>query len=135
MKVVHENVSAETVYFRRQRREMVEALRRRVDLLRGRDRLLMKMYLENCNTIGQLARLSGRNPSSVYRRIRRLTRLLVDGEYIRCLKSREKFSRLELEIAREHFLDGKNYKEIAERHGLTRYRVGKIVRSIRSRVK
>jgi len=135
MKVVNEDVVMEGGDVRRQRRDMVEVLRRRVELLRGKDRLMMKMYLENGNTVSQLARLAGVNQSSVYRRIRRLTKRLIDGEYIRCLKSGHEFSRLELEIAREHFLDGKTYKEIAERIGCTCYRVNKIVRSIRGRLR
>jgi len=134
VKVYHDNVGVESGDIRRCRRDMIEVLRRRVGLLRGKERLMMKMYLENGNTVSQLARLAGVNQSSMYRRIRRLKKRLIHGEYIKCVRMRWKFSKIEMDVAREHFLEGRTYKEIAERHGCTSYRINKIVRTIRGRL-
>ena len=65
MKAVYVNTDMSACQARIDRRNKVELLRSRVHLLRGRDRLLMTMYLENGNSIRQMAKMSGKNPSSM----------------------------------------------------------------------
>ena len=131
MRAVYVNTSTSTFESRIYHREMLDLLRSRVYLLRGRDLLWMTMYLEHGNTINQMARMCGKNPSTIHRRICKLTRLLIESEYIRCLRFRDRFSKKEMLFARECFLEAISYREIAKRHGISLYRVHKMVMEIR----
>ncbi len=101
----------------RSHRDRIELLRSRVTLLSGHDRLLMTMYLENGNTFYQMAKLSGVNEATISRRIARITRRLLDGAYIVCLGHRDKFSREQMELAKDYFMRGMSLRQIASRRG------------------
>jgi len=135
MEHIHENISQEQATARSDYRDRIELLRRRVSLLAGKDRLLMTMYLENGNSFRQIARLSGVSEGNISRRIRRVTWRLLDGEYITCLRNRDKFSKTELAIAKEHYLSGLSMKKVAERQQLSYYRVHKTLERIRGLIK
>lgn len=111
-------------------RDKIDLLRCRAGLLRGRDGALMQMYLNGTGTIGQMARLAGVNEANVARRIHKLVRRLLDGQYITCLRSWDKFSDEEIEIARDYFIDGLPMTEIADRREITYYQVRKTMRKI-----
>ncbi|MHC4619772.1 MAG: helix-turn-helix domain-containing protein [Planctomycetota bacterium] len=131
MEMIHANIGEDCAAGRNAGRERVELLRNRVGLLRGKDRLLMTMYLENGNSVRQLAQLAGVSEGSIGRRIRKLSRRLLEGEYVMCLRRREEFTKAEMEIAREHFLRGVPQMKIAAKRGWTYYRVRKTVMRIR----
>jgi len=107
----------------------------RIELLGGMDKVIMTMYLVNGNTFRQIAQLMGVNESNVSRRIRRLIKRISDGGYITCLRNRERFSREELDIAREYFLLGWSMKRIARERGMTFYGARKMVKRIEAVVK
>lgn len=115
---------------RQEQRERMELLRSRIELLKGREKALMQMYVENGISCRQLAQLSGVNEANIARRIEKLTRRLLDGEYIRCLRNREKFTRQEMAIARSYFVQGLSRRKIAFRLGVGVYRVRKSLRKI-----
>jgi predicted DNA-binding protein YlxM (UPF0122 family) len=96
-------------------RARIDLLRSRISLLTGKDRLLMTMYIENGNTFRQLARLAGVNESNIARRIRRITKRLLDGEYVTCVRNRDKFTRKEMVIAKDYFLLGLSQRKIASK--------------------
>ncbi|MHC4337529.1 MAG: hypothetical protein ACYSTG_06215 [Planctomycetota bacterium] len=73
-------------------RGRIDLLRSRIGLLTGKDKLLMTMYLENGNSFRQLARLAGVCEANIARRISRITRRLLDGEYITCVRNRGRFT-------------------------------------------
>ena len=108
----------------------IDLLRCRVGLLTGRDRTMMEMYLSRTGTIGQMARLAGVNEANVARRIHKIVRRLLDGQYITCLRNRDKFSDEELEISRDYFVDGLPMKEIADRRETSYYRIRNTMRKI-----
>jgi DNA-directed RNA polymerase specialized sigma subunit len=110
--------------------DRIDVLRSRVGLLRGKDRLLMQMYLDNANTYRQMARLAGVNEANVARRIHKLVRRLLDGQYITCLRTKDQFTDEQLEIARDYFVGGLSMKEIAERQGTTYYNVRQTMKKI-----
>ncbi len=103
--------------------DRAEMLRARVDILSGTDGAIMKMYLDGGCTYCQIARLMGVNEATVARRIRRITKRLLDGEYITCLRNRKKLKPLEQEIARDHFLDGLSQRKIATKRKVSIYHV------------
>ena len=130
MKKIHKNTPQSSLETKSEFRNRIEVLRSRVDLLAGRDKILMTMYLENGNSFRQMAWLTGVNEASIARRIHKITERLIDGEYITCLRSRDKFSREELDIAKDYFLLGLSIKKIAIKRDLTYYTVRQTVKKI-----
>jgi hypothetical protein len=112
-------------------RRWLDLLRSRIALLKGKDKVLMTMYFDTGNTVLQIAVLSGMSEARVARKIRVLTRRLMDGRYLACVRERQKFTKLEMALARDHFLRGLSYKKIARKRSLTLYRVKKILRCIK----
>jgi predicted DNA-binding protein YlxM (UPF0122 family) len=110
--------------------QLIDLLRARVSILSGKDRVLMQMYLESGLTFGRMARVAGVNEATIARRIHKLTCLLLDSEYITCLRNRRRFSSLELLIARDHYFDDLGHKKIAKRRNVTVYQVRKTLRKI-----
>jgi DNA-binding MarR family transcriptional regulator len=130
MRMVHGNLPESVVRGRLLHRDRVDLLVSRIALLSGLDKVIMTMYLVNGNTFRQIAQLMGVNETNVSRRIRRLIRRISDGGYITCLRNREKFSREELDIAREYFLLGWSMNKIARERAMTYYRARKMIKRI-----
>jgi predicted DNA-binding protein YlxM (UPF0122 family) len=130
MKTVHENLDGKDMNAGEERRDRIDLLRSRVGLLTGRDKALMTMYIENGSSFGQMARLAGVNQASVARRIYKITQRLMNGEYITCLRNRDKFNKGELDIAKDYFLDGLSIKKIAKKRDFTYYCVRKALKKI-----
>jgi len=135
MESIHENVTKVEVKARKRCRDRIDMLKSRVELLTGKDRLLMTMYLRNGNTFYQMARLTGVNEANVARRIYRVTKRLIDGEYITCLRNRDKFTEEEMVVAKDYFIRGLSIKKIASRRKLSYYRVREILKKIQSLIK
>jgi predicted DNA-binding protein YlxM (UPF0122 family) len=110
--------------------ERIDLLRSRAGLLTGKDRALMKIYLENSGTFRQMARLASVNEANIARRIHKLIRRLLDGQYITCLRNRDKFSDEQIEMARDYFVDGLPMSKIANRHDTTYYTVRQTMKLI-----
>ena len=108
----------------------IDLLRARAEILTGKDRALMRMYLEQGGTFRQIARLTGASEATVTRRIQRLIKKLLDGEYIHFLRERNQFSSMERAIARDYFLEGLSQERISIKHDITIYRVHKTVKKI-----
>ena len=135
MEKIHRNVSERTLQAKESCRDRIDLLRSRVSLLTGKDKLLMTMYLRNGNTFYQMAKLTGVNEATVARRIYKVTKRLMDGEYITCLRNRDKFTEEEMAVARDYFLGGKSIKKIAVKRRLSYYRVRQTLKKIQEIVK
>jgi predicted DNA-binding protein YlxM (UPF0122 family) len=131
MRRTHANLSEETLGVRDRRRDQVDLLRRRLSLLDGREKVMMTMYLENGISFRQIARLLGVSETSVARRIHRLTKRLTDGEYIVCMRNRDKLTERQMLIAKDYFLTGLSMSRIAEERSWSLYKVCLTVRQIR----
>ena len=108
------------------------SLKLRAQMLSGKDRVLMQMYLEKGHTYGQMARLLGVDETTIARRIHRLTSRLLHGEYIRRLRSRRKLNRLQAAVASDYFLEGLSQKAIAQKREVTVYQVQRALERLRS---
>ena len=117
------------------RRGRMELLRGRVELLSGKDRVLMTMYIKNGNSFRQIARLCGVSETSVARRIHQITDRLTDGDFLRCVRNRDKLSRRQMAIARDAFLTGLSIKQVAEKRRMSVYAVRKELIGIRQLIK
>ncbi len=127
---IHNNISQKSLQARNEVRDRIDLLRSRIALLTGKDRLLMTMYLDNANTFRQMARLAGVNEANIARRIHKIIKRLIDGEYITCLRNREIFSNAEMVIAKQYLLLGWSIKRIASEQGCSYYRARKSLRKI-----
>jgi predicted DNA-binding protein YlxM (UPF0122 family) len=112
-------------------RDVSDLLLGRLELLAEKDKALMTMYLENGNSFRQLAQVVGVSEAAIARRIRTLSARLTDGEYITCLRNRDKFSAFELSIAKDYFLTGLSTRKIAASRHCTRYSVRKTLKKIK----
>lgn len=117
---------------RAERTDLVELLQARVGILAGRDKALMQMYLTNGSTFNQMARLAGVSEWTIARRIHKLIRKLLGGEYITCLRNRGQLDSLEQAIAKDYFLEELSQRIIAAKRNVTIYRVRKAVKKMRS---
>jgi predicted DNA-binding protein YlxM (UPF0122 family) len=131
MKKFHENIPEDRAKVKKEYRDRIDLLLSRVSLLDGKDKLLMTMYIENGNSFRQMARLTGVNESNIARRINRVTKRLMNGKYITCLRNHDKFKKKELDIARDYFLEGQSIKKIAQRYNSTYYNMRQTIKKIR----
>jgi len=135
VKKIHKNIPQSSIKTRIEYRDRIDLLRSRVGLLAGKDKVLMTMYVENGNSFRQMARLVGVNEASIARRIHKVTRRLMNGEYITCLRNRDKFSKSELGIAKDYFLEGLSMKKIAKKCNCTYYCVRETLKKIQGLIK
>ena len=110
--------------------DRIDLLRSRVELLKGKDRTLMNMYLERDGSFREMARMAGVNEATIARRIYKLIQRLIDGEYITCLRNRKKFTSLEMFIARDYFLSGLSMRKIAAKRDCSYYQVRQCLKKI-----
>ena len=111
-------------------RMSIDLLRSRLNLLSGKDKLLMTMYLENGNSYRQIARLAGINEKIIARRIRKLSKNLIEGQYITCLQNRSQFTENELTIAKDYFLTGLSIRKIMTKRNMNFYSVRETIKKI-----
>ena len=135
MRNIHNNLQQEMLQAKADCRDKIELLRRRVNLLKGKDKLLLTMYLDNSNSYRQISRLAGINEANISRRIKRIINRLLDSNYIICLRNCDRFTARELAIAKEYFLLGLSIKKIAERKRWTYYQTHKTIRKIQQHLK
>ena len=135
MESIHENVTKVEVKARKRCRDRIDMLQSRVELLTGKDKALMTMYLKYGNTFYQMAKLTGVNEATVARRIYKVIKRLTDSEYITCLRNRDKFTEEEMTVARDYFVRGTSIRKIARSRKLSYYRVRESLKKIQSLVK
>jgi len=134
MERIHANISQSTLGGKNEYRDRIDLLRSRAEMLVGKDKILMTMYLKNGNSFRQMARLVGVNETTISRRIHRVIKRLVDGEYITCLRNRDKFTKAEMDVAKDYFLLGMSIRKIANKHHISYYRVRETLKKIQSLV-
>ena len=134
MRRTHENISPETSDLKGRHRGRTDVLRSRLHILSGPDKVLMTMYVENGNSCRQIARIAGVNETTVARRIDAIVKRLMDGDYIRCLKSSRKLTADQMAIAKDFFVLGLPMSKIAGKRCSSVHRVRKALLDIRSLV-
>ena len=130
MRKIYANIPKRASNAKNEYRDRIDLLRSRMNLLTGKDKLLMTMYLDKGNSFRQMARLAGINDTIIARRIYKIMKRLIDGEYITCLRNRNKFTKTEMAIAKDYFLTGLSIKKIATKQHLTYYRVRETLKKI-----
>ncbi len=130
MQKIHENIGYHQRTNLADRRDKIDLLQQRADLLVGKDKLIMKMYLQNGNSFRQIARLAGVSEGTISRKIKKLSDKLLNSEYITCLRHRELFSSYELQVAKEHFLLGLPITRIARKRKTSYYKMRELIKKI-----
>ncbi|AQT66967.1 RNA polymerase sigma factor, sigma-70 family [Anaerohalosphaera lusitana] len=113
----------------------IDMLRARAEVLSGKDRAIMEMYLDHGETFSKMARVAGVNEATIARRINRLVARLINSEYLTCLRNRSSLEGFELLVARDYFLEGLSQRKIARKRGTSVYRVRKALMNIQRLVK
>jgi len=121
MRVIHSNIPLQQTQAKDTYRDKIDLLRSRVNLLAGKDKLLLTMYLDKGNSFRQMAQLAGVNETIISRRIYKLIKRLTVGPYITCLRNADKFTQTQMAIAKDYFLIGLSMKRIARKRHLTYY--------------
>jgi hypothetical protein len=109
----------------------VEMIRQRAHVLSGTDRALVMLYLDKGRRFAEVSQLMGVCEGTVARRVGRIVRRLMDGQYITCLRHRGGLGRLGLAVAKDYLIDGLSVHAIAVRRNITVYRVRKALNEIR----
>jgi DNA-directed RNA polymerase specialized sigma subunit len=115
--------------------ERMDLLRMRSGLLRVQERAILEMVFRGGYRPTHIARAMGLHPSNVSRRITKIVRRLAGGEYLSCLRQRERFSETELAMAREYYLRGRSLNAIAAKLGLSRYGVRRLLAGLEAKRK
>ena len=134
METIKEDISEQLPAVKEKYRSEVDLLLSRIDLLSGRDRLLMTMFWEKGNSLSQIGKLAQINRNSLARRINTVTERLMEGKYIACMRNRRIFTGRQLDIAKDYFLTGLSMKRIARRRKLSYYQVRKMIKIIESKL-
>jgi predicted DNA-binding protein YlxM (UPF0122 family) len=127
---IRKNIPEELLTAKEKYRDRADLLRNRLDMLSGKDKLLMKMYWENGNSLRQISRLAGVNRATIGRRINKLTERLMEGQYITCLRNRNRFTKREMAIAKDYFMLGMSMKKIADKRNRSYYQVRQTLEKI-----
>jgi predicted DNA-binding protein YlxM (UPF0122 family) len=134
MNSVDTGISEKALEIKGFQRGRMDLLRRRLGLLSGRDKVLMTMHVENGISFRQIARLRGVSERSVARRIHQIAERLTDGEYLMCVRNRDKLSQRQIAVARDFFLTGLSMTQIAGKRGMSLYAVRKELADIHNLV-
>ena len=110
--------------------DTVELVRQRLGFLKDKDRILLSMYYVDGCSFRRMAGLLRVNECNLSRRIRRLTRRLLSGQYVICLRNRRLFGPAELRIAKDYYVNGKTVGQIAANSGSSSYEVRKKIERI-----
>jgi predicted DNA-binding protein YlxM (UPF0122 family) len=128
---LNNNFPKQVVLTKKQLLERMDNLRQQINLLKGRDKVMMTMFFERGSSFREIAKLAGVSETTVSRRIQKLIRRLVNNKFTICLRNRDRFTVDELNIARAHFLLGIPMRKIAKQNKLTYYYVRETIKKIR----
>jgi DNA-directed RNA polymerase specialized sigma subunit len=135
MKKIYTDISDAAEQSWKCQREKFDLVRGRLNLLKGKEKIIMAMYIEKGNSIRQIARLMGVDEMKISRKIQKLTHTLSDGTFIKCIKKRDKLSLREMSIARDYFLNGSSIRQIANKNNWSFYRVRQKLQEIKHTIK
>ena len=132
MKIIHGNLSKQNLKDIRNDRTHIELLRSRLDLLDGKDKLIMTLFLENGYSFFKISQVTDMCRTSIARRINRLIKKLLKGKYLTCIQNCDKFNRYQMAIAKDYFLRGLSIREITKKRHRSVYHVRETIFQIKS---
>ncbi|MBN1765496.1 MAG: hypothetical protein JW860_09590 [Sedimentisphaerales bacterium] len=112
-----------------------EKILMRLDLLEPDDRVMVELFLRYEVPITKLSKMLGDDKVKIHRRIRRIIQRLQAPEYIRILRKKDFFARVQLDVAYDHFLLGMGYRPISIKRGISYTQARYIVSNLRQWLK
>ncbi|MEM8756505.1 MAG: hypothetical protein AAGF47_01820 [Planctomycetota bacterium] len=106
---------------RRRTRAQAERISLRADVLDPPERRLIRDLFEDGRPCSAIARELGQNPRSIRRRVRSITRRLLDPRFEFVLTKADAWRPTRRRVAHEHFIRGHSLRETAEQLGLSLY--------------
>ncbi len=100
--------------------------------LAHKERVLIRMVLDQGSTFEQIAGLTGESPSTVSRRFQRLLEKVINRRLLPVLKSRQAFDSRSVRIVQEYYLKGQPQKVIACKFNVSLYRIRTILQAARA---
>jgi hypothetical protein len=101
----------------------------RVDMLDAAQRAIVILFLSS-RSFRTLAKAADVNEVTVARKLRNIAGRIINAHFIAAL-SQDELSEKEIEIIRDHFVNGLNIKAISEKTGLSRYKIIKTIKQMR----
>lgn len=123
-------VSQNDLERRLDRRRYFEKLRMRSEMLIGKERVMMKMYLDGSCNFSELGQLLGVNESSVSRKINAIIKRLLRVDDIALIRNSGEFSFIDEAIGRDYFICGLTQNQISEKRMCSVYKVKKTLNQI-----
>ncbi len=108
---------------RRRRRDLVERIVERADLLAPADRALVHAHYRDGRSVVEIARLRGGSPRSLRRRLKRLVERELDPLFAFVARRRASWSHTRRRVATSLMLEGRSMRETGQRLGLSLHTV------------
>ncbi len=108
---------------RKRRRDLVERIVERADLLAPSDRALVHAHYRDGRSVVEIASLGGGSPRSLRRRLKRLVERELDPLFTFVARSRTSWSHTRRRVATSLMLEGRSMRETGERLGLSLHTV------------
>lgn len=125
-------IADDAVKLRNCQRDDIELLKGRISILKGAEKLLMKMYFVDGYTMYQIAARAGVTEGTVSRRIKRISQRLCGPLFCAFFENKKNFDTLERRVVRDFLREGLSQRKISAKRKLTRYRVRKAIDKLQS---
>ncbi|MFC1780934.1 hypothetical protein ACFLZ8_01540 [Planctomycetota bacterium] len=135
MNTLHKNITEDSRIKNSINRGHIELLRRRLYLLDGKDKILMRLYLEHDASVRMLSVVFDESAQTINRRIERLSKTLTGREFRTFSQNAHKFSRCQKILARDYYLMRLALRQIARKRRWSYYRTRKLFDEIQAIIK
>lgn len=108
---------------RKRSRQIFESIRQAARHLPDEERVLIDDIFEHATPVSVIARRSGEDPRAVSRRVRRITRRLLDPRFRFVAEHRTAWRPTQSKVAKACVLEGLSIREASKRLGLSRHTV------------
>ena len=110
---------------------LFEKLVGRIDLLADQQKAFVRLFM-NGQKFRTMAKSAAVSEATIARRLKKIARLISGNDFITALTKTNDLSTDQIEIIRDHFINGTTIKAITNKTGLSRYKVNKIINQMRN---
>jgi hypothetical protein len=103
----------------------------RIDLLAEREKALVRLFMDS-QKFRTMAKSAAVSDATMARRLKKIARLISRDDFITALIETNDLSTKEMEITRDHFVNGLTITDISRNKNLSRYKVRKIINQMRN---
>ena len=130
-----ENIAADdAVELRNSVRGEIELIRARISFLKGPEKLLMKMHLNDGYKIQEIACCAGVCESTISRKIKKISQRLTSPLFCAFFENKDMFNTFERKVIKDFLREGLTQRKISEKRNTTRYYVRKAIEKLETLV-